>query len=52
MELSVMLQLLISGLGMTLQIFVITLVGALPLGVLVALARMSSFKPLALVANC
>ena len=51
MELSVMLQLLISGLGMTLQIFVITLVGALPLGVLVALARMSSFKPLALVAR-
>ena len=51
MELSVMLQLLISGLGMTLQIFVVTLVGALPLGVLVALARMSSFKPLALVAR-
>ena len=51
MELSVMLQLLISGLGMTLQIFIITLVGALPLGVLVALARMSSFKPLALVAR-
>ena len=51
MELSVMLQLLISGLGMTLQIFVITLVGALPLGVLVALARMGSFKPLALVAR-
>ena len=51
MELSVMLQLLISGLGMTLHIFVITLVGALPLGVLVALARMSSFKPLALVAR-
>lgn len=51
MELSIMLQLLISGLGMTLQIFVITLVGALPLGVLVALARMSSFKPLALVAR-
>ena len=51
MELSVMLQLLISGLGMTLQIFVITLVGARPLGVLVALARMSSFKPLALVAR-
>ncbi|MGN0073569.1 MAG: amino acid ABC transporter permease [Coriobacteriales bacterium] len=51
MELSVMMQLLLSGLGMTMQIFVITLVGALPLGVLVALARMSSFKPLALVAR-
>ena len=51
MELSVMMQLLLSGLGMTLRIFVITLVGALPLGVLVALARMSSFKPLAVVAR-
>lgn len=51
MELSVMMQLLLSGLGMTMQIFVITLVGALPLGVLVALARMSSFKPLALLAR-
>ncbi|MGN0038319.1 MAG: amino acid ABC transporter permease [Coriobacteriales bacterium] len=51
MEFSVMMQLLLSGLGMTMQIFVITLVGALPLGVLVALARMSSFKPLALLAR-
>ena len=51
MELSVMMQLLLSGVGMTLRIFVITLVGALPLGVLVALARMSSFKPLAVVAR-
>ncbi|MDO5335369.1 MAG: amino acid ABC transporter permease [Coriobacteriia bacterium] len=51
MELTAMFAALISGFGMTLQIFVITLVGALPLGVLVALARMSSFKPLALLAR-
>lgn len=51
MELTAMLAALLSGFGMTLQIFVITLVGALPLGVLVALARMSSFKPLALLAR-
>lgn len=51
MELAAMLAALLSGFGMTLQIFVITLVGALPLGVLVALARMSSFKPLALLAR-
>lgn len=42
-----MLTLLGKGLLMTAQIFVITLVGSLPLGVLIALARMSSFKPLA-----
>lgn len=47
MEISVMLTLLGKGLLMTAQIFVITLVGSLPLGVLIALARMSSFKPLA-----
>ncbi|MBR6458883.1 MAG: amino acid ABC transporter permease [Actinomycetaceae bacterium] len=42
-----MLSLLGKGLLMTAQIFVITLVGSLPLGVLIALARMSRFKPLA-----
>ena len=47
MEISVMLSLLGEGLLMTAQIFVITLVGSLPLGVLIALARMSRFKPLA-----
>ena len=51
MELTAMFTALLSGLGMTLQIFVITLVGALPLGVVVALARMCSFKPLALLAR-
>ena len=33
----------------TLQIFVTTLIGSLPLGVLVAFGRMSRFKPVALV---
>lgn len=42
-----MLSLLGKGLLMTAQIFVITLVGSLPLGVLISLARMSRFKPLA-----
>lgn len=51
MEFSSMMSILISGFGMTLQIFVITLVGALPLGVVVALCRMSKFKPLALLAR-
>ena len=41
--------LLLSGLQFTAIIFVVTLVGALPLGVLVALGRMSKFKPLSLL---
>lgn len=49
MELATMLELLGSGLVLTLQVFVTTLVGALPLGVMVALCRMSRFKPLALI---
>lgn len=49
MELATMLELLGSGLVLTLQVFVTTLVGALPLGVVVALCRMSGFKPLALI---
>lgn len=44
-----MLELLGSGLVLTLQVFFTTLVGALPLGVVVALCRMSRFKPLALI---
>lgn len=44
-----MLEILLSGLVFTAQIFLTTLVGALPLGVLVALCRMSRFKPLALL---
>lgn len=49
MELATMLELLGSGLVLTLQVFITTLVGALPLGVVVALCRMSKFKPLALI---
>ena len=46
MEFGTMMGLLLSGLQFTAIIFVVTLVGALPLGVLVALGRMSKFKPL------
>lgn len=46
-----MMGVLMQGFGLTAQIFVITLVGSLPLGIVVALARMSSFKPLAWLAQ-
>ena len=49
MEFETMMGLLLSGLQFTAIIFVITLVGALPFGVLVALGRMSKFKPLSLL---
>lgn len=49
MEFATMMELLLSGLAFTLQIFLITLVGSLPLGVLVAFGRMSRFAPVALV---
>lgn len=42
-----MLSMLGQGFGVTLQIFFLTLVGSLPLGVVVALARMSCVKPIA-----
>ena len=48
-ELATMMEILLSGLLLTAQIFVTTLIGALPLGVVVALCRMSKFKPLALL---
>lgn len=51
MEFSVMMGILMEGFALTAQIFVITLVGSLPLGVVVALARMSKFKPLAWIAQ-
>lgn len=44
-----MMDLLLSGFVFTLQIFFITLLGSIPLGVIVALGRMSRFKPLALI---
>ena len=49
MDISTMLSILAQGFVMSLQIFFTTLVGALPLGIVVALARMSRFKPLALL---
>ena len=49
MEFATMMELLLSGLAFTLQIFVTTLIGSLPLGVLVAFGRMSRFTPVALV---
>ena len=46
-----MVSLLGEGFLVSLQIFALTLVGSLPLGMLVAFARMSRFKPLALLAR-
>lgn len=46
MDFVTMLSMLTEGFVVTLQIFVCTLVGALPLGVLVALCRMSRFTVL------
>ncbi len=51
MDFSVLMGLLLDGLALSAAIFAITLVGSLPLGVLVALARMSKFKPLSLLAQ-
>ena len=51
MELSVMVGALLEGLGLSAWIFVVTLVGSLPLGIVVALVRMSKFRPLSLVAQ-
>ena len=44
MDFSLMMGLLGQGLILTLQIFFVTLIGALPLGIGIALARMSRFK--------
>ncbi|MDO5358153.1 MAG: amino acid ABC transporter permease [Slackia faecicanis] len=49
MDIGTMLGILGSGFLVTLQIFFLTLVGSLPLGIVVALGRMSKFKPLALL---
>lgn len=51
MESSVLLSLLLDGFGFTASIFLITLIGALPLGIVVALARMSKLKPVSLIAQ-
>ena len=51
MEFGTLMGILGDGFVLTAEIFVVTLVGSLPLGVVVALARMSRFKPLSLVAQ-
>lgn len=51
MDLSTMMGLLGEGLMLTTQIFFVTLIGALPLGVVVALCRMSRFKVVSTVAK-
>ncbi len=51
MSFATMMGILGNGFLLTIQIFVITLVGSLPLGVVVALARMSKFKPLSWIAQ-
>ncbi len=51
MTFQTMMSLLGSGLITSLQIFCVTLIGALPLGIVVALCRMSSCKPLSLLAR-
>lgn len=51
MDFSTMVGMLFEGFGTTLQIFLFTLIGAIPLGIPIALARMSRFKPLSLLAR-
>lgn len=51
MTFETMMGLLGDGLIVSIQIFFVTLVGALPLGVVLAVCRMSKFKPLALLAR-
>lgn len=46
MTIQTMLSMLAGGFAKTVAIFFLTLLGALPLGLLVALGRMSRFKPL------
>lgn len=47
MELSTMFNMLVGGFGVSLQIFFLTLLGSIPLGIVIALCRLSKFKPLA-----
>ena len=51
MPLSTILSTMLGGLGTAGIIFVVALVGSLPLGIIVALCRMSKFKPLAFLAK-
>lgn len=51
MDISTMSGMLLEGFGVSAQIFILTLLGSIPLGVPVALARLSRFKPLSLLAR-
>lgn len=51
MDLATMTGMLLTGFGTTLALFALTLVGAIPLGVPIVLARMSRFRPLSLLAR-
>ena len=49
MEFGVMMAMLSRGFIVTVELFFLTLLGSLPLGVVIALGRMSKFKPLQLL---
>lgn len=51
MDIATMVGMLLEGFGTTIQIFVLTLVGSIPLAVPIALARMSRFTPLRALAR-
>ena len=51
MQPDVLLKLLFEGFGYSVSIFLITLIGALPLGIVVALGRMSKLKPVSAIAQ-
>lgn len=51
MDISKISQILFSGIGTSLKIFGLTLLFSIPLGMLVALGRMSKFKPLSWLLN-
>lgn len=46
MDIHIMVEQLLSGMGASISIFILTLLFSMPLGLLVAFARMSSIKPL------
>lgn len=47
-----MMPQVIDGLGVTLQVFLLTLVLAIPLGIIVALCRLSKVKPISKITEC
>ena len=51
MDISTMAGMLLEGFGVSAQVFALTLLGSIPLGIPVALARLSRFKPLQLLAR-